>query len=39
MWWSKKKFLKHLEKGELLKNIYYYSLSEQEKQQILDKIK
>ena len=39
MWWLKKNFLKHLEKGELLKNIYYYSLSEQEKQQILDKIK
>lgn len=39
MWWLKKNFFKHLEKGELLKNIYYYSLSEQEKQQILDKIK
>ena len=39
MWWQKKQFFKYLEKGELLKNIYYYSLSEQEKQQLLDKIK
>ena len=39
MWWQKKQFFKYLEKGEILKNIYYYSLSEQEKQQALDKIK
>ena len=39
MYFQKKQFFKYLEKGELLKNIYYYSLSEQEKQQALDKIK
>ena len=39
MWWQKKNFFKHLEKGEILKNAYYYSLSKEEKQQALDKIK
>ena len=38
MYFQKQQFLKYLEKGEILKNIYYYSLSEQEKQQALDKI-
>lgn len=38
IWFQKQQFLKYLEKGTLLKNIYYYSLSEQEKQQALDKI-
>lgn len=38
MWFQKQQFLKYLEKGELVKNIYYYSLSEQEKQKALDKI-
>lgn len=39
LWWQKQMFYKHLEKGNLLKNIYWFSLSEQEKQTILDKIK
>ena len=39
MWFQKQRFLKSLEKGELLKNIYYYSLSPQERQQALDNLK
>lgn len=39
MWFQKQQFLKYLEKGKLLKNIYYYSLSQEERQQALDKIK
>lgn len=35
MWWLKKNFLKHLEKGEILKNAYYYSLSKEEKEKLL----
>jgi len=39
MWFQKQQFLKYLEKGEVLKNIYYYSLSAEEKQQALDNLK
>lgn len=39
MWYQKQRFLKHLDKGELLKNIYWFSLSQEEKQQALDKLK
>ena len=38
IWFQKQRFLKALEKGQLIKNIYYYTLTEQEKQQALDKI-
>lgn len=39
MYFQKKQFQKYLDKGELLKNIYWFSLSQEEKQQALDKIK
>ena len=39
LWYQKQRFLKHLEKGKLLKNIYWFSLSDSEKQSIRDKIK
>lgn len=39
LWWQKKRFLNYLDKGILLKNMYYFTLTEQEKQQALDKIK
>lgn len=39
MYFQKKQFLKYLDKGELLKNIYWFSLSQEEKQQVLDKLK
>jgi hypothetical protein len=35
IWWLKKNFLEHLEKGEVLKNAYYYSLSKEEKEKLL----
>lgn len=39
MWYQKQRFLEHLSKGKLLKNIYYYSLSPAERQKALDNIK
>lgn len=39
MWYQKQRFLNSLEKGEILKNIYWYSLSANEKQEVLDKIR
>lgn len=38
LWWQKKRFLNYLDKGVLLKNMYYYTLTDLEKQQALDKI-
>ena len=38
MWFKKKQFFKYLDKGELLKNSYYYSLTSEEKQQALDRL-
>lgn len=38
IWYQKKRFYDHLQKGEVLKNIYWFSLNKDEQQQILDKI-
>lgn len=38
MWYQKQRFFKHLDKGNILKNIYWFSLSKDEQQQMLDKI-
>lgn len=39
LYYQKKRFMQHLENGKLLKNIYWFSLSKEEQEQALDKIK
>lgn len=39
MWWKRKMFFKHYEQGEIIKNMYWFSLSQDEQKELLDRIK
>ena len=38
-YYQKKRFMQHLAKGNILKNVYWFSLTKEEQEQVLDKIK